>query len=247
MKQIYWIDDNVQQMLYIVQGAIAKLWKIEEVDAEGIASKLVVFGNACEEADTDDILSQKDENDAKKKLGDMLFRMCARQDGPNKRKPVYNAKKELIQNKVSFLYKKENIGDKNKYQDLKRAWNIEKLEENESDAYKSASDEADKLIQKMEIEKGIVVGIDIALLYGDIERLRNESRILSMELCYKLSTLQLKCFMYSSDADDDNLMSKWRETYKRFYGETSVKIYQRDDFMQKGRVNIIDEIENMFD
>lgn len=53
--------------------------------------------------------------------------------------------------------------------------------------------------------------------------------------------------MYSSDADDDNLMSKWRETYKRFYGETSVKIYQRDDFMQKGRVNIIDEIENMFD
>lgn len=247
MKQIYWIDDNVQQMLYIVQGAIAKLWKIEEDGTEGIASKLIIFGNACEEADTDDIFSQKDEKDAKNKLSDMLRRLCSKEDGPNQERTVYNTNKELIRDKVKFLYKKENADDASKYRELKRAWNAENLEIRESDEYKKASNEADKLIQSMEIEPGIVVGIDIALLFGDLEKLRDEKRILSMELCYKLSTQQLKCFMYSSDADDKELMENWRKAYERFYGKANVKIYQRSAFMQKREENIISEIEDMFD
>ena len=31
MKQIYWIDDNIEQMMYIIQGAVTKLWKIKYI------------------------------------------------------------------------------------------------------------------------------------------------------------------------------------------------------------------------
>ena len=246
MKQIYWIDDNIGQMLNIIQGAITKLWKIEEENAERIASNVIIFGNACDDSDTDEISSQEDENDTKERLDDMLQMLCARQDGPNEEKPVYNARKELIKDKVNFLYKKENPDDRNQYQNLKRAWITEKLKDSESDEYKTAVEEADKLIERMKIKQGNVVGIDISLLYGDMERLRKKERIISMELYNSLSTRGLKCFLYSSEADDDELMQNWREVCDSLYQQKDMKIYKRSDFMQKGKVNIITEIEAMF-
>lgn len=247
MRQVYWIDDNTEQMLYIMQGAIAKLWKIEEKNAEGIASKLIIFGNACDDADTDDILSQEDENGVKIKLEDLLKELCSRQDGPNKERTVYNARKKLIKDKVSFLYKKENPDDRHQYQNLKRAWITEDLEDGGSAEYKKASNEVDELIQRIKIEERNVVGIDIALLYGDMDRLRKKKRIISMELYNKLSDLKLSCFMYSSEADDDELMQNWRDAYQSFYQKLDVKIYQRSDFMQKGKVDVITEIEKLFE
>ena len=247
MKQIYWIDDNIEQMLYIIQGAIAKLWKIGEENAEGIASKLIIFGNACDDADTDGISSQEDEDCAKIKLEDMLRRLCARKDGPNKERPAYNARKKLVRDKVSFLYKRENLDDKSQYQSLKQAWITKNLEKGKSAEYKKASDEAEKLIQRMNVEPGNVVGIVIALLYGDMDRLREKKRIISMELYNKLSNLQISCFMYSSEADDDELMRNWCEIYQSLYQGGDVKIYQRSDFMQKAEKDIIYEIEEMFE
>lgn len=182
MKQVYWIDDNIEQMIYIIQGAITKLWKIEEENAEGIASNIIIFGNAYDDADTDDILSQEDENDTKIKLQDMLRKQCERQDGPNREKPVYNARKELIKDKVNFLYKKDNPDDKGQYQNLKQAWITDELIDSESAKYKEAVVETNKLIERMKIELGNVVGIDISLFYGDFDRLRQKKRIISMEL-----------------------------------------------------------------
>ena len=58
MKKLYWIDDDIQQMLYIIQGAITKFWKLDNIEDEGISSKIIVFGNACEAADVDQIPSE---------------------------------------------------------------------------------------------------------------------------------------------------------------------------------------------
>lgn len=247
MKQIYWIDDNIQQMLYIVQGAIAKLWKVKEENTEGIASKLIIFGNACDDADTDNIMSQKEENDASLKLENMLIDLCSAQDGPDKEKPIYNDRKKLVKDKVNFLYKKENQDDRNQYQNLKHAWIAENLDDKDSAEYKKASRETDNLIKRIKIEPGNVVGIDIALLYGDMKRLRKKKRIISMELYNMLCKLQLRCFMYSSEADVDELMQNWKDTYQSLYENADVKIYQRRDFMQKGNIDVvIDEIEDLF-
>lgn len=246
MKQVYWIDDDIEQMIYIIQGAITKLWKIEEENAEGIASNIIIFGNACDDADTDELLSQEDENDTKVKLHDMLRRLCARQDGPNQKKPVYNARKELIKDKVNFLYKKENPGDKEQYQNLKRAWITDELIETESIEYKEAVDEVNKLIERMNIEQGSVVGIDILLFYGDDKRVEDKKRIISMELYNMLSKKGLNCFMYSSMADDNELMRNWREVCDSLYQQKDMKIYLRSDFMQKAQSDITVEIEAMF-
>lgn len=246
MRQVYWIDDNIEQMMYIVQGAITKLWKTEDANAEGIASNVIIFGNAYNSADTDDILSQEDENETKMRLHDMLRKQCEKQDGPNKKKPVYNTRKELIKDKVNFLYKKEKPHDKEQYQNLKRAWITDELTNPEGTEYKEAVNEAKKLIERMKIEPKNVVGIDISLFYGDFDRLRNKKRIISMELYNILNENGLNCFMYSSEADDNELMQNWRDVCELLYQQKDVKIYQRSDFMQKEQSNVTAEIEAMF-
>lgn len=246
MKQVYWIDDNIEQMMFIIQGDITKLWKIDKENTEGIASNIIIFGNAYVDADTDDILSQEDENDTKIKLHDMLRKLCERQDGPNIERPVYNARKNLVKDKVNFLFKKEKPDDKEHYQNLKHAWITDELMDPESDKYKEAADEANKLIERMKIVPENVVGIDISLLYGDLDRLRHKKRIISMELYHILSKQGLSCFMYSSEADDNELMQNWREVCEKLYQRKDVKIYQRSDFMQKKQSDVTAEIEAMF-
>ncbi|MCI9220553.1 MAG: hypothetical protein HFH94_12580 [Lachnospiraceae bacterium] len=246
MKQIYWIDDNIEQMMYIIQGAVTKLWKVEQKSAEGIASNIIIFGNDCDDADTDDILSQDDENDTKIRLHDMLRKLCSNQDGPNPAQPVYNAKKELVKDKVNILYKEENSADKEQYQNLKRAWITDDLTDSKSDKYTKAAAEAQKLIERMKIEPENVVGIDILLFYGDYDRLRDKKRIISMELYDILKKKGLSCFMYSSEADDYELMQNWSEICESLYQQKNVKIYQRSDFMQKSKIDITAEIEKMF-
>lgn len=248
MKQLYWIDDNIQQMLYIIQGAITKFWKLNSIDEEGIASKVIIFGNACEVADIDKISSEEDENKAYIKLFDLFLEGCMKKDGPNPERPTYKAKRNLIQKPVRFLYKKETKDDYEAYKKLKDLWISENLNKADDEAYQNAAQEAKSLVKRINIEKDSVVGIDIALLFGDLDRLREKKRILSMELYHKISEEDnIKCFMYSSEADDDELRENWTEVYAQLYGSKTIKIYQRSDFMQKGNADIVKEVEKMFE
>lgn len=246
MKQLYWIDDNIQQMLYIIQGAITKFWKLDNEDVEGIASKVIIFGNACEVADKDEIPTEEDEKNAYVKLFDLFLEGCMKKDGPNVERPMYTAKKVLIQNPVHFLYKREVAEDLEAYKKMKCPWISGNLANSESADYMKATQEADLLIERMNIEPNSVVGIDIALFYGDLDRLREKKRILSMELCHKISEKKNRCFIYSSEADDDELRRNWEEVYKELYSAAPIKIYQRSDFMQKGKADIVKEVEEMF-
>ena len=103
-----------------------------------------------------------------------------------------------------------------------------------------------ELIKRMNLQEMSVVGIDIALSYDDMERLEKGKRILSMELYNKISRMNLKCFMYSSEADDDDLMNNWLKVYSKLYKKADVDIYQRSDLMQRGGEKIIDKIKDMF-
>lgn len=248
MKKLYWIDDNIQQMLYIIQGAIMKFWKLNSVEDEGIASKIIVFGNACEVADIDQIPSEKEENKAYLKLFDLFLEGCMEEDGPDPERPTYNAKKNLIQEPVRYLYKQEAEHDLEAYKKMKESWILGDLGDSDDQNYQKAVREVELLIERMEIEPDSVVGIDMALLYDDFERLKNKKRILSMELFHRLSNNEgtSKCFIYSSEADVDEVRRNWEEVYRNFYGHTTIKIYQRMDFMQKGNADIVKEVEEMF-
>ena len=246
MKQLYWIDDNIQHMLYIVQGAISKFWKLDNTNMEGIASKILMFGNGCKSADTDELPTEEDERKIDEELFCLFMEKCMMYDGPDVERPVYNARKKLIQKPICFLYKSETVADLDAYKKMKCAWISEKLSNSESEEYIEAQKEAELLIERMCIEPESVVGIDIELLYGDLDRLRKGERILSMELCYKLSERNIKCFMYSTNADDDELRQNWEQMYVSFYSAKLVSIYQRNDFMQKGNADIVKEVEKMF-
>ena len=247
MKQLYWVDDNFQQVLYIAQGAISKFWKLNDIDEEGIASKVLIFGNAYKVADTDELPTEEDERKAYQKLFDLFLEGCMEQDGPSKERPMFKKRKPLIQDPVSFLYKSEASDDLEAYKKMKRAWISENLNDPNSDNFKNAAGEADLLIQRMGIDSDSVVGIDIALLHDDLERLQKKLRILSIELCHKILELKARCFMYSTEADDDILRNNWEEMYHSFYGDKDIKIYKRSDLMQKGNVDIVKEIEMMFE
>lgn len=152
----------------------------------------------------------------------------------------------MIQDPVCYLYKGEEPKDREDYLKLKKAW-IGKEASNDSEN-STAKQCAEQLIERMHIKPGSVVGIDIALLYDDIHRLQNSKCILSMELCNKMISNNIKCFMYSSEADEYGLREKWYEVYKNEYKNDNqdIHIYQRSDFMQKGNYVIVDKIEQMF-
>ncbi|MDE7424684.1 MAG: hypothetical protein K2N51_13520 [Lachnospiraceae bacterium] len=247
MKQLYWIDDNFQQVNYIAQGAISKLWKLEDIDKEEIASKILIFGNAYKVADTDELPTEENEREVYQKLQDLFMEECQKHDGPSKDRPMYNEKKVLIQDPISYLYKREVSGDLEAYKKMKGAWISENLDDKNSENYEKAAREAGLLIERMKIKPASVVGIDIALLHDDLERLRQKRRILSMELCHQILSAHIRCFMYSTEADDDILRKNWEEMYGSFYDNEEIKIYKRSDLMQKGNDDIVKEIDQMFE
>lgn len=247
MKQLYWIDDNFQQVKYIIQGAMSKLWKLKDINQEGIASKVLIFGNAYKVADTDDLPKEEKEREDYQTLQDLFQERCQEEDGPNRERPIYNKKKELIKDSIFYLYKQEEPGDLCKYTEMKKAWISENLDDKNSENYKKAAEQASLLIKRMKIKPDSVVGIDMALLYDDLDRLRQRRRILSMELCYQMLNRNIRCFMYSTEADDDILRKNWEEKYASFYGNEEIKIYKRSDLMQKGNDDIVKEIVQMFE
>lgn len=247
MEQLYWIDDNFEQVNYIAQGAISKLWKLKDIDQEGIASKILIFGNAYKVADTDELPTEENERRDYQKLKDLFMEVCKKDDGPSIDRPIYKEKKALIQDPISYLYKQEVSGDLEAYKKMKGAWISEYLDDSNSDSYKKAAEEVDLLIERMEIKPDSVVGIDIALLHNDLKRLWDKHRILSMELCHQMLSNNIRCFMYSTEADDDILRKNWEEKYSFFYGNDEIKIYKRSDLMQKGNDDNVKEIEEMFE
>lgn len=261
MKQLYWIDDNFQQVSYIIQGALLKLWRLDNKETEGIASKIIICGNACEDADTDELPTLKERREAYNKIRLWFKEGCMFNDGPSDR-DIYNAKIELVKDPIGYPYDDSEQNDLDEYRKMKSVWisgNLEAADPAHDTDYKNAKEYAGLLADRMGIPQGSVVGIDIALLYDDLKRLHDKKRILSMELFHLFSDGGSKCFLYSTDADNQELMKNWKDLYDSLYAGTSVekseiKIFKRSDFMQKPEVSFalgdrreaMEEIMKMF-
>ena len=196
--------------------------------------------------DTDELLSREDQSETEEKIRDHFEELCIKNDGPNIERPSYNKKKRLIENCVKYVYVQDDCDDIAQYKRLKNAWINTEIGDDKKPEYMTAAGYVQELIKRMNLQEMSVVGIDIALLYDDMERLEKGKRILSMELYNKISRMNLKCFMYSSEADDDDLMNNWLKVYSKLYKKADVDIYQRSDLMQRGGEKIIDKIKDMF-
>ncbi len=255
MGKIYWVDDDFTQMLYIIQGAIAKLWRLKQTEKESVQSNIIIFGNAYFENDSDKLASQNDEDDAYEELSNFFKECCMKLDGPNREKPTYWNNVYLIENAVLFLFKDESDEDREEYNDIRKVWSgrDEKNNIETESGYRDVKERVEKLIKRMKLTEGAVVGIDLLLLYGDFSRIKNGQRIISMELFNQLKERNFKCFLYSSETDEVDFTQKWKETYKELYRPSDdledvisdVKIYRRQDFLRKGSEEVVEEVERL--
>lgn len=256
MKELYWIDDDFAQMMYIAQGVISKLWSLNDI-AEGVCSKIILFGNAYMEDERNwewnKLPSQEEEDKYYDNLLVLYEDNCFSIDGPNRERPTFKKNKKLVQNTVVCLLKDEKKGDVEMFTDISRAWTKEVNDENDAELDQKRTEQVKKLIGRMYIEKGAVIGIDLSLIHGDIERIRNGKRVISMELFRQLKEDNFKCFLYSAQAGEYGFSEKWKQTYKEYQSAGGVsnndlddiRIYERTEFLYKGSDDIVCQLKKL--
>lgn len=257
MKELYWIDDNFAQMMYIAQGVISKLWNLEEDETEGVCSKIILFGNAYMEDERkwewNKLPSQEEEDKYYNNLLALYEDNCYPIDGPNQEKPTFYKNEELVRNTVSCLLKNEQSEDVEMFADISKTWMKEINGEEDTELNKKRIEQVEKLIGRMNIKKGAVVGIDLSLIHGDIERIRNGKRVISMELYRQLKEDSFKCFLYSAQAGEYGFSEKWKQTYKMYPSVNGVlndelediRIYERAEFLYKGSEDIVCQLRQL--
>lgn len=242
MKQIYWIDDNFLEMFFILQGAISKLWKLEEKEInsdERIRSVMLIFGDG--DMNREKLPSKEKEIENGLELRDFLMHYCFKLDGPDSSKPTFTHNAFLVENVVKYVLVAEDKDDVKLYRELKDYWC-----DNNDQSMETVEKQMLKLVDKMEIAEKSVVGIDLSLLYGDAERIKKREKVISMQL-YNLLKKTHRCFLYSAEAEKIEFTDNWTEIYHSNYEDIPIKIYNRKDFLKKGRIKIIEEIEKMFE
>lgn len=257
MKELYWIDDDFVQMMFIAQGVISKLWNLEDDETEGVCSKIILFGNAYMEDERKWERSKLPSQEEEGKYYDNLFELykdnCYSIEGPNQERPTFYNNIDLVHNTVNCLLKNEKSEDVEMFADISRAWMTEINGEEDTELKKKRIEQVKKLIERMRIKTGAVVGIDLSLIHGDVERIRNGQRVISMELYRQLKEDSFKCFLYSAQAGEYGFSEKWKQTYKKYSSVSEVldvdlediKIYERTEFLHKDSEDIVCQLRQL--
>ena len=241
---IYWIDDNIEQMLYVVQGVFTQLWDLKNED--GVKSKIVIFGNGCEEYDSNDLCSMEIEQKYTLRLWNMFVDKCQDVDGARRGNETFGRNEELIQEPIRFLFKKGNEEEEDFYKSIKNLWIHGNLNADSKD-YQSVKDKTTQLLEKIKIDEDSCVAVDLVIFFDDLDRVINGKRIFSMEMYNQLVERGNKCFIYSSDADQEEVIAQWKNTYRELYNQDAeVEIYQRIQLTEEGRHNMAEVIKGQF-
>lgn len=257
-KNIYWIDDNMEYMFYIVQGTFPKLWNLKKNNQLGdqqIKSKILVFGDAYQQSSESILVTEEEECYWKKQIDNFFYECCENAEGPSQR-GIYNTKADLIKDVLIFFNKKPQE-DKQKennlliFNSVKEIWKDGINVESETPD-KTANKVLNELIEQMKkniggMVSGDIIGIDLMLLNNDrVSVTKHRNVILSMGL-YNALKEKYNCFLYSSYEETDTFLSKWKEIYKSYYDkkEEGIKIYGRRSFQETGNENFIEMVSDL--
>ncbi len=229
-KAIYWVDDNPYVIMNIVEGVFSKLWNLD--GEEGIETHIRIFGNEGQEAKGLGLWDKNDEKEFQTAIMQRFEQLCSNADKLGE-KNVFQKKSGLICDNIIMMYKfPENEIEKKEIEEYRKFCNIwqnsssEKIGEN---IY--ITDEArlcaEKLLKKMNIVEGACVGLDLALLQGDIKKVKDDGKpILSMEL-YHMIKQQHECFLYSRYMFDKSFIESWKKVYEKIYGDKELPIIHK--------------------
>lgn len=244
-KTLYLIDDGIKQMITVMNGQFPELWFLEEPDG-GVKAKVIIFGNGNNEFFSSELYSEEEEIDFQQKMGDLLYTECKRKEIEYDKKDLFLEKSELIEDAVNILFKKQTEKEQlGLYQDICSYW---QKDIKEGAVGQEEKEKVSRLIELMQIEQDACVGIDMVLLYQDIERTKEGKCIISMEL-YDQLRKNHKCFIYSSTTFDGKFIEKWKETYVNNYNrDEKIEVYKKLEMRRKKHNSyVFDHIKDLLE
>lgn len=259
-KCICWLDDDIEKMLSVVYGIFPKLWNLggkKETDYH-IRNEIYIFGDGHKNNSGEYPRTITDEIVFQKKVNNYFFKQCennSTSDWESANRLYAEKKNPLLDATVHVLPKEWSSIDDTIYCDKEDKEKEKKKRSREEKCFKeiykfftkkNKTINNDKYIRvKSYVEQFLkenkiideeiqpYVGIDLLLLYGDIERVKNGYTILSMEL-YSQIIKTHQCFLYSTYVYDEDFIEKWRETFRNNYDvEEPEKIYKRSMLLPK--------------
>lgn len=254
MTELYWIDDDFDEMFYIIKGIIKILWRLDAQNDKKVKSIITILGNAAINNDYEEV-SEQYRNEAERDIIALYSRACFEIDGPQSERPTYNDKQniELIEKAIRFFPEDFNEGNSHEenprelYKKMKQIWGNVDGSFNE-EAYQNGQKIVKKFIEKSGICKDSKVGIDIVLMKGDRERINNGNRILSIELYKQLRKREIACFLFSAEGSRDSFVEKCEEIYEKKYKEENgdnLKIFDRKELQGKGMPEFFKELSQI--
>ncbi len=236
-KSMYWIDDNPHVIMNIVDGVFSKLWNLD--GEESIETHVRIFGNEGQESRGLGLWDKNDEKEFQAKIVQKFEQLCRNVD-PMGDENVFQKKSGLICDNIVMMYKlPENETEVKEIEEYRKFCNIWQscpceTKENAICITEEARESARTLLKKMDIIEGACVGLDLALLQGDMEKVKDEGKpILSMEL-YHLIKQQHECFLYSRYMFDKSFIESWKKVYAKVYGDKERPIiHKRSELFAK--------------
>lgn len=250
-KAIYWIDDNSSAIMNIVDSILPHFFNFDETEI--IEIHIRIFGNCIQVPPGLALCSKKDEQELQWDIFKKFEQLCKDNDRFNEN-DIFNRKKNLICDNIVVMYKQPEGVESNQeieeYKEICRIWQGNPIIEL-SGGKKQISDEAkiyaEKLLERMDIAEGACVGLDLALLQGDIEKVKTEKLpILSMQL-YHLIKEKHDCFLYSYYIFEEEFIKAWKSVYSNIYGDLEEPIIHRrkDLFIKDISDSLLKELISM--
>lgn len=256
---IYLIDDDPGGIMSIVRSIFPAMWQVDKPD-EGIETHICIFGNAATvTGSTITPWNTQDEEELARKIEDELWYRCNNWEQDNGIETVdseecvtFENKVDLVRGKVCMLYKADATMElKDECDAICRIW-TGNVTENEKNENKESADNlgsegnqklvitekakkaVQTLITRMKIPQNACVGLDLSLLWRDIERILEEKQpIISMQL-YHLLSKNHECFLYSKYVMVEKFINTWKEVYTTYFEpEETPDIYQKSQLSQK--------------
>ena len=204
-KKIYWIDDDISDMMNLIKNFFPVLWK------KNYNSQIFFAGNNYREADYSlrDEITLEELNNTTSKVFEIF---CASQVDKNN---------EHSNNPKKVREKLNNMGI-----------NVYPSEDIEKDGDKIVDELEKNIVEKL--KDGFYIGIDIQLLNTDknqLANIENNKETLAMKLFNSLSMEEEKnrtIFLYTSFYTP-NLQEKWEKAFKNFHStyDKKIKIFSR--------------------
>lgn len=243
MKEIYWIDDNINNISLYIRGVIKELWGDE--NEKGISSNIRIFGTAYKEIEDEANWDINAIKRLKEEIQNNMRRHCIDLEawdwGEND--TIYKEKEKLIVNEPILV----EMDAKKEVEEFIQKWST--LETGETKDWECKELTIEKIRSLFKIPEGASVAIDLVLLLEDKKKIEEEKAIISMLLFNKLSSNGHKCILYSTYMYDYFFINKWKDIYnkKRSTNELEVdKIYAGRDMWENAETDdIINKIKEI--